>query len=82
MPLVGENYIDFVSVEASAIKSWGKSRIFRYGLPEDFFSKGHMEWRTVRGLRVIQNKNLKTFMVHFSVQTYTAKRKKVIPMSE
>ena len=27
-------------IEASAIKSWEKSRILRYGLPEDFLSKG------------------------------------------
>ena len=27
-------------IGASAIKSWEKSRIFRYGLSEDFLSKG------------------------------------------
>ena len=27
-------------IMASAIKSWEKSIIFRYGLPEDFLSKG------------------------------------------
>ena len=33
---------------ASAIKSRAKSRIFRYGLPEDFFSKGQKTiWRGV-----------------------------------
>ena len=31
---------DFFFIGASEIKSWEKSRIFRYGLPEDFLSKG------------------------------------------
>ena len=30
----------FFFIWASAIKSWEKSRIFRYGLPEDFLSNG------------------------------------------
>ena len=32
--------VEFFFIGASAIKSWEKSRIFRYGLPEDFLSKG------------------------------------------
>ena len=35
---VKPTFVDFVS--SSATKSWKKSRIFRYGLPLDFFSKG------------------------------------------
>ena len=36
----------------SATKSWEKSRIFRYGLPEDFLSKGQKTkgGRTAHGL--------------------------------
>ena len=33
-------FLEFFFIGASAIKSWEKSRIFRYGLPGDFFSKG------------------------------------------
>ena len=36
----------FFFIEAFAIKSWEKSRIFRYGLPEDLLSKGQ---KTTRG---------------------------------
>ena len=31
---------DFFFIGESAIKSWKKSRIFSYGLPEDLLSKG------------------------------------------
>ena len=34
------NFWNFFYIGASAIKSLEKSRIFRYGLPEDFFSEG------------------------------------------
>ena len=34
----GYNYIvGFFFIRAFATKSWEKSRIFKYGLPEDFF---------------------------------------------
>ena len=33
-------FFDFFFKGASAIKIWEKSRIFRYGLPEDFFNRG------------------------------------------
>ena len=33
-------FLDFSFMGASAKKSWEKSRIFRYGLPLDFFSRG------------------------------------------
>ena len=37
---MGLFFIIFFLIEASATKSWEKSRIFRCGLPLDFFRKG------------------------------------------
>ena len=36
----GVNKISQKFIAVYATKSWEKSRIFRYGLPEDFLSKG------------------------------------------
>ena len=40
-------------IGASAIKSWEKSRIFRYGLHEDFLVKGKKTQWGAMGERVI-----------------------------
>ena len=48
--------LDFFFIGASAIKSWEKLRIFSYGLPEDFLSKGQKPW--VKGLTFIWRTHL------------------------
>ena len=41
----------FFFIGASATKSWEKSRVFRYGLPEDILSKGQNNTGGGGGLR-------------------------------
>ena len=64
-----QKFVKQNSIGTSAIKSWEKSRIFRYGLPKDFFSK----WQKTQG--GLEGKIGGGELSHASVLTYLLAKK-------